>query len=120
MLLLSLCLIGCTTMKAVERPTPALHSQIEAGDDVVVTTRAGKIYSLKVIQVSNDALIGSDQAGKRWKVPYEQIQAMEARRISGWKTAGMTAAVVIAALATVLVVGLRKLDDSINDVFEPE
>lgn len=113
--LISISLIGCSTMRAVERPTSTRHDQIAQADQVRITTKAGKAYSLKVVEVAGTAMIGRDEAGKLWKVPYEQIESIETKRTSGWKTAGATVAVVIATLAVLIVVALRNLDDEIND-----
>lgn len=116
--LISIGLIGCTTMKAVERPTPSTPNQVAVGDDVRVTTKVGKTYALKVMSVSETSMAGRDPAGKLWRVPFDQIQSLEVEQISGWKTAGATVAIVLAAMAALLVIALRNLDDEIQDEIE--
>lgn len=113
--LLSACLIGCTSMKAVERPTVAAPSQVVVGDEVRVTTKAGKIYALEVTEMAVDAMIGRDDAGKLWKLPFEQIQTLEVEKLSAGKTAGATFAGLGVAAVALYVLGAIAFGKAIED-----
>ena len=113
--LLSACLIGCTSMKAVERPTVAAPSQVVVGDEVRVMTKAGKTYAIEVTEMAVDAMIGRDDAGKLWKVPFEQIQTLEVEKLSAGKTAGATFAGLGVAAVALYVLGAIAFGKAIED-----
>lgn len=115
---LSACLIGCTSMKAVERPAVSAPSQIIVGDEVRVTTKAGKAYALEITEMADDAMIGRDDAGKLWKVPFEQIQTLEVEKLSAGKTAGATFAGVGVAAVALFVLGAIAFGKAIEDAGE--
>lgn len=112
---LSVCLIGCTSMKAVETPTSATPAQVVAGDQVQVTTKAGKLYVLEITEVSDDAMLGRDEAGKLWKVPFDQIQTLEVEKISAAKTAGATFAGVGVVAVVLFVLGAIAFGKAIEE-----
>jgi len=93
-LLLSLC-AACTTMRPV--PVDAvgsqIRSQVHVGDTVRVLTQDGRSETIQVAELSDTALIGT-AAGARVEVPFQAIQRLEVRRVSGAKTTGLIIAVV--------------------------
>lgn len=96
-LLVSLSLIACTSM----RPLPAgeagqWRGQVHVGDDVSVAATNGKSYLLTLTEVDEQKIVGVGD-NKKVTIRYEQIKALEVRKISALKT---TAAVGGGLLAT--------------------
>ena len=93
-LLLSLC-TACTTMRPV--PVDAvgsqIRSQVHAGDTVQVLTQDSRGETIQVAALGDTALVGT-AAGARVEVPYQAIQRLEVRRVSGAKTTGLIIGVV--------------------------
>lgn len=116
--LLSVCLIGCTSMKTVERPAISASEQVVIGDEVRVTTKVGKTYALEITEMADDAMTGRDDAGKLWKVPFDQIQTLEAEKISAGKTAGGTFAGVGVVAVVLFVLGAIAFGKAIEDAGE--
>ncbi len=115
--LISINLIGCTTMKAVERPTPSTANEVIVGDDVRVTTKAGKTYELEVTAVAETSMTGREKTGKLWKVPFDQIQTLEVEKVSAAKSAGLGLAVtVLLGIAAVIATGYA-LEKAFEDRF---
>lgn len=104
-LVLSVCLVGCTSMKTVEAPATTAPSQVEKGDAVRVTTKAGHTYALEITAVSDTAMTGRDDTGKLWKVPFDQIQTLQVEQISAARTAGATAGGIGIVAVTLYVLG---------------
>lgn len=92
-------------MKTIERPTPSTPTQVIAGDEVRITTKAGRTYDLNVTQTSEDSIVGRDDSGKLWKVPFDQIQTLEVEEISTAKTAGAALAGVSLTAVTLFILG---------------
>jgi hypothetical protein len=106
--LLCCCLVfsACTSLREVPLPAgaPAVSvAGIKPGDTVVITLRDGTVRKLEVEQVEAVALVGKSRRGTgNERHAYADMQALEVRRISIWKTTGAVA-------ATVLVVALAAL-----------
>lgn len=108
---------ACTTLQAVDPLPKAGELPVEAGDEVHVVLRSGAQYDLKVQSVSDAGLIGADGDGNRWKVRYADIRSLEQRRFSAWKTAGLTLALVGAALVALAALGAHALSHDLDDHF---
>lgn len=104
-ILLCICMLGCTSMQAVEGPVLAEPTQLSTGDSVQVTTKAGRSYELTVTELSNDAITGQDDDGKLWKVPFDQVRSLEIERFNTAKTAGATAAGLSLTAIVLIVLG---------------
>ncbi|SFF61179.1 hypothetical protein SAMN04488120_11245 [Fontimonas thermophila] len=102
------CLAGCTTMRAVEAPASALSAsaktsdQVKVGDRVELYTRAGHFYALKVVSMDESSLVGRDENGKHWRVPFDQIERMQVQRIDALKTAGAVGAGLVVLWAAAI------------------
>jgi len=92
--LLSLC-TACTTLRPV--PVDAvgsqIRSQVHAGDTVQVVTRDGRNETIQVTALGPTALTGT-AGGARIELPYQAIQRLEVRQVSGAKTTGLIIGVV--------------------------
>ena len=102
----SFCLVGCTSMKAVDVPTSGSVPQFAVGDTIRISTKAGASYTLKVTDVSKNSVSGTDDSGKRTKVAFDQIKAVEVERKSTGKTAGAGIGATLLVVAVLFVVGI--------------
>ena len=76
-------------MRPIENPSPStIRSKVDVGDDVHVVTKNGNSYELEITQVSEDAIHGTTPQGKRYKVPFAVIEAIEVSEVSGAKISG--------------------------------
>lgn len=111
-------LVGCTSLRAIERPVSSIPSELEAGDRVRIETLSGKTYELLVSSLSESALVGKADDGKSWKVPYRQIRSIRVEEPSAAKTAGLSAFILLAIVAGMVIVGAQALGDAIEDRFD--
>jgi hypothetical protein len=95
--LLSVCLIGCTTMRTVQSINPAdIGTTIKPGDQVHVIVKDGRTFDFEVAAVEKDMLIG--KANKMtYKVGFSEIRTLQRAEHSHAKTAG---AITLGVLAT--------------------
>ncbi|MDB5968291.1 MAG: hypothetical protein JWQ90_741 [Hydrocarboniphaga sp.] len=113
--LAALSLLGCTSMQVMEQPAAAaVKDHLKVGEQVNVLTRTQHHYDLKVTSVDEASFTGRDSADRPWAVRYDQIEQIEARQFSGWRTAGLVGGIV-AASAVALAILLHGLDDDIDD-----
>lgn len=100
---------ACTTVLPMAADTAGeqVRRQVKEGDTVRVRTKAGVRHSFQVTAVGESSLSGnavklsgggSDAVGARIDVPYLDIAQIEVRRVSGLKTTGVIAAVVLGVL----------------------
>ena len=94
-------LLGLSTACTTLRPVPVdaagsqIRSQVHVGDTVQVLTQDGRSETIQVAELGDKALVGTS-GGARVEVPYQAIQRLEVRRVSGGKTAGLIIGVVAA------------------------
>jgi hypothetical protein len=90
---------SCTSLRHVPLPAgaPAVSGAgIKPGDNVVITLRDGTVRKLKVEQIEADALVGKPRRGTgNERHAYADMQALEMRRVSVWKTTGAVAATLL-------------------------
>jgi hypothetical protein len=101
----SVCLIGCTSMKAVEVPASGAP-QISVGDTVHVTTRTDTAYTLQITEISNTFMVGKDDAGRQSKIGFDQIKALEVKKSAAAKTAGAGLGAGVLVAVVLFVVGI--------------
>ena len=100
---------ACTTVLPVAADVAGeqVRRQVKEGDTVRVRTKAGVSHSFQVTAVGESSLSGnaiklsgggSDAVGARIDVPYLDIAQIEVLRLSGLKTTGVIAAVVLGVL----------------------
>ncbi|MBV8334512.1 MAG: hypothetical protein JO358_03510 [Alphaproteobacteria bacterium] len=94
-------LVGLSTACTTMRPIPVdavgsqIRSQVHVGDTVRVLTEDRRSETIEVAELGDTALVGT-AAGARVEVPYQSIQRLEVRRVSGAKTTGLIIGVVVA------------------------
>lgn len=74
-----------TTYWLTVEPTPTkIQENVHPGDKVVINTKAGTAYRLKVTQVTSEVLIGTSvsDAEKEVTIPFEQIEAIQLEAIA--------------------------------------
>lgn len=79
-----------------------------------VKTLDGPLFELTVVAATADALRGEDASGKRWRIPYAQIERLEVKSVSGWITAGAVALGIGVAAITAFIVGVHALGESLE------
>ena len=105
-LLVSFCLIGCTSMQAVAVPSPGTPPSFSVGDTVQITTKAGASHTLEVTEVLRNAVVGTDESNKRIKVAFDQITAVEVKKFNTGKTVGAGTGISLLVVAVLFVVGV--------------
>ncbi|HEY0973301.1 MAG TPA: hypothetical protein VGE57_02265 [Solimonas sp.] len=113
--LLSVSIVGCTSMRAIEPPVTSVPTQVKPGDDVIVRTLSGKTYELTVRSVDDTAFIGKAADGKSWKIPYAQIESMSLRKVDAVKTSGLTIAVLAVVFVGLMWLAGKALGDALED-----
>ncbi len=103
-LLIGCCFLAtsCTTTRVTPFPneqTPNAMPAVSVGDTVKVTLRTGAVRTFKVTALEADGL-----AGKKLRVPYKDMQLLEIRKVSGWRTLGIGVGLVLVAAATALAI----------------
>jgi hypothetical protein len=102
---------GCTTLRALEDPTPQrIAEQVETGDRVLIGHSNGKTYDLEVTRVEPDALTGTAASGKRYRILYAGIRTLEVEQADALKSLGVGAGVVVVVGIALLAVALHDLD----------
>ena len=94
-----LSLLGCTTMRVMERPAPQqMQDRLEVGDEVLIIADGNRHYALRITALEDDALLGRDKNQQQFRVHYAAIESIEYRSISAGRT---ISGVLIGALAVV-------------------
>ena len=68
-------LAGCASLQNVPVGQSMAHPEVEVGESVVVTTKAGEKKSFTVTAVENDALVGGSS-----RVAYADMQRLDVKR----------------------------------------
>jgi hypothetical protein len=102
-IVLCLCLTtGCTTFKPLETKEPqTIMEEIKPGDELILTTRDGRIRELKVKEATAQQLVGESEV-----VNLSDITNIERREFSVWKTGGLGFGIVSGVAITFLVIVL--------------
>ena len=104
---------ACTTMTPLAPDANGEHirAAVKAGDTVRVLVADGTTHLLKVSALSESSLTGSasqggtDVAGSRIDLPWREIRQIEVQRVSGSRTAGLTALLVVVAAVAIASAG---------------
>jgi hypothetical protein len=79
---------GCTTLKPVTPIEPqSILGQVKPGDELILTTRDGRIREFKVKEANTHQLVGESEA-----VNVSDITNIERREFSFWKTGSLLVA----------------------------
>lgn len=105
-LLISVCLVGCTSMKAVDVPTSSRPPDFSVGDTIQISTKSGASYKLKVTELAQSSVSGTDDSGKRMKVRFDQIATVQVEKLSTGKTAGAGLGFSLLIVGLLFVVGV--------------
>jgi len=111
-LLLSACLISCTTTRAVKIDSAtSWNKQVSVGDDLLVTTKSGRSYSVKVDEIGEDLFIGRVKgADNRLSFSNGNVRSIEREEVSAARSTGaVLGALAIAALVALAVI-LSRVD----------
>ena len=99
--LLSISLLACTSSRAISPITAASASaKLQPGDKVDIVTRGDKHYRFEIVKLDAGAISGPSQT-----IPYEDIRRLEIIEFSGQKTLGLGAALAVAYVALIALIG---------------
>ena len=90
-------LAGCASLQNVPVGQSMAHPEVEVGESVVVTTKAGEKKSFTVTAVENDALVGASS-----RVAYADMQRLDVKR--GGSMSGKKGLLIGAAVLGVIAV----------------
>lgn len=106
-LIASISMIGCTTMRTVDREKYDLTEKLEIGDHLIVYETTGRIVDMKLDSFNGDYLEGTSAKGYPTMVDVNinDIEKIEVEKIDGVKTtlAVVGGAIVIVPLAIIAV-----------------
>jgi hypothetical protein len=90
---------GCTSFRPLETADPkTILEQIKPGDELILTTRDGRIREFKVNEANTQQLVGESEA-----VNLSDITDLERREFNKAKTVGLVGgAVAVAFLALII------------------
>ncbi len=100
---------ACTTLRpvAVDPAGDRIRAEIKVGDTVRVLSRDGTTHRFRVTAVGTSSLAGdaakmspagAEVVGSKVELLYQDMQQIDVQRISGGKTTGIIAAVVLVAV----------------------
>jgi hypothetical protein len=99
LLLLTCSLGGCTHTRSLSAVGPEqARSELRIGDEVRLTLHSGARQTLRLSAIDDESLSGTNAEGRRYRVPFADIQTVESQRFSAVKT-GAAAGVGIVAYA---------------------
>lgn len=76
--------VGTKVKSKPVKPEPAvIQKKVHVGDDVVIGTKDGKEFRLRVTQVTSEAVVGKRTSGEyeEIEVPFEEIETIEIEKI---------------------------------------
>lgn len=102
---------GCTTMRTVEGRSPAsIQQNVGPGDRVRVAASNGKVYELTVTAVEAESLTGKAGNGKRYKIQYAAINAIEVQEGDVARSVGAGLVTLYVVSIAAVLVALHNLD----------
>ena len=87
-LIASISMIACTTMRPIDREKYELNEKLEIGDHLVVYEKTGRIVDMKLDSIEGDYLEGTSTDGfpTMVDVKIDDIEKIEVEKIDGVKT----------------------------------
>jgi hypothetical protein len=102
---------GCSTMRLLDERSPAsIQQNVAPGDRVRVAASNGKVYELTVTAMEADSLTGKADNGKRYKIRYAAINAIEVQEGDVGKSIGAGLVTLYVVSVAALLVALHNLD----------
>jgi hypothetical protein len=105
-------LAGCTSIRPIDHEKVDLAKVLEAGDRVIAYEKQGRVVDMTLTRIDNGILFGSHTASglQAVQVNIDDIEKIEAEKISGLKTTGavlggLVAIPVVAAGAVIVGAG---------------
>lgn len=113
--LLSLALLGCTTLRQIEPVTFETASRdLRPGEVVTIIEHGRKAFEVKVVDIAELGLhVIYNRESKFF--PYSTIQRIELREVSAGKTAGAGVFGLLATAFLVVWLGAELMDDLAGD-----
>lgn len=97
---------ACANYHVLKTQQPSLRDNLKEGDIVRVVTNDGSALQLKILEITDEAIIGDDQgllARNKRTIPINEISNLEKKQISAGKTAGLITGIVAGVIAIPLI-----------------
>ena len=119
-LVATLSLLGCTTMKTVEHAQGSNLAGVQAGDRVRVTMIQGEMVTMTLRSAGNDTLRGVDANGKLWEIPQRAIESVEVTRLKSERkfSPGKTLGLGVVVFAAVILLGAHAFGNAMEDLMD--
>lgn len=105
-----LCMTACSSMQVISNaPDVNLARELSSGDKISITTTDGNSQTLTVRNVTAHTVTGIDASGKQTTIRADSIKELEVQKLNAGKTAGVTFASIVAALAVLFGIGVYAL-----------
>lgn len=117
---LTLCLLGCTTTRAVERMENATLSALKPGDHVIVEMVPDDTLELTVRSAENDTLRGIAPDGRLWEIPMRLITSVQRAEMDHERefAPGRTLGLGFLTYVTLMILGGMALSKGIKDAID--
>jgi len=116
--LISFVVAGCATLDPVDTSSAAsIRAGIEVEDRVVLTTLDAGRHELRIAELTDREIIGTDEDRETSAIPYTDIASLHLRRSRPGRTAGVVVGVatVVAFVAEYPAVALAGILIGLND-----
>lgn len=98
--------ISCANYTVIKAQQPSLQDNLKEGDIVRVFTKDGRDLQLRILDITDEAIIGDDQrllARNKKTIAIDEISSLEKKQLSAGKTAGLVAGILVGAIALPLI-----------------
>jgi hypothetical protein len=94
--LIGLAVAGCATLDPVDTGSAsAIREKIEVNDRAVLITRDERRHEIRIVDISDREVIGTDETGETIAVAHDEIESLHVRQSRPGRTAGAVVGVAV-------------------------
>ena len=97
---------SCANYSVIKTQETSLRDNLKEGDIVRIVTKDGSHLRLRILDITDKAIIGADQRPydrNKKTIPIIEISKLEKIQTSAGKTAGLVAGIVVGVIAITLI-----------------